>query len=936
MFNKERYLLALMLSFSFFATTSVVAQEEGADVEEVVTTGSRIKSADFELNSPVASLGADQINVTNTINVESLLNQLPQIVPGSDRSSNNPGSGTATVNLRGLGSTRTLVLLNGKRMVPSSQGGTIDLNNIPTSLVKRVDVLTGGASAVYGADAVAGVVNLILKNDFEGMELNVGYEMTTEYQDAEIFQADVTMGANTADGKGNVVFNVSHTDRAELFQADRSYTNFSNFDDGEGGIYNGGSSGGPNTNIFNGALGASSTLGCASSGATFGKDGSIRCFDNTPGDNNDFFNYAPFNYLQLPQTRNQMTAMGHYEISDTMRVYANANFTSSNVPTQLAPTPIFQSGTTFTIDGNPFLPVATQTILSEAFGDGVDADGNGVDDTGTAYVRRRMVEVGPRIADSNYQTHQFTLGVDGTLANGMTYDAFYSDGWMTGSETQFGNVNRDRFKQALQISSATACTDTSGGCSPMNMWGPGNISPEAAAFVSTRVAAAYDYHLKTLGATLAGDTGFDLPGGDVLFVAGYEKRSEDADYRPSQDLATGQIAGFNGSPASGGGFDVDEFFGELSLPITDKLKGSVAYRDSDYSSFGNKGTYRVDMGYELNDMLKFRTSYNFAVRAPSIAGLYSPAGENFPSASDPCSSKGADKSDAIRAICVATGVPASEVFSPSIDLAAGQVRSLVGGNSELTPEEADTYTVGVVVTDLVPGLTFSLDYFDIEIENVIASFGGGASNVLNTCYSSTAANGGIGSQFCAVVQRRADGTIEYVNTKSQNNATQTKKGWDLLASYDANIMDRDVRFNLVGSLANEDVFVAFAGDTPLECNGEFGNDCGEPQPEWAHRLTAVTDVAGGSVQVTWRHIGETDDDGSLGYTLYAPKIDSENYVDVAWSAPLGEYGSWTIGLDNAFDVDVPILGDNQEQANTFPATYDVYGRTIFLKYSLKY
>jgi outer membrane cobalamin receptor len=172
MFNKERYLLALMLSFSVFATTNVVAQDEDADVEEVVTTGSRIQSNDFELNSPVASIGADQLNVTNTVNIESILNQLPQIVPGSDRSSNNPGSGTATVNLRGLGSSRTLVLLNGKRMVPSSQGGTIDLNNIPTSLVKRVDVLTGGASAVYGADAVAGVVNFILKNDFEGMERN--------------------------------------------------------------------------------------------------------------------------------------------------------------------------------------------------------------------------------------------------------------------------------------------------------------------------------------------------------------------------------------------------------------------------------------------------------------------------------------------------------------------------------------------------------------------------------------------------------------------------------------------------------------------------------------------------------------------------------------------------------------------------------------------
>ena len=933
MFNYKNYIMSVLVISFGVLNTDLIAQDD--DVEEVVITGTRIQSNDFELNSPVASVSAAQIAETNTINIESLLNQLPQIIPASDRSSNNPGSGAATISLRGLGTTRTLILVDGKRVVPTFQGGTVDINNIPTAMIERVDVLTGGASAVYGADAVAGVVNFILKDDFEGVTMSAGYEMTTEYSDTENFQADITLGGNIADGKGNVVFNIAHTDRAAVFQADRSYTNFSQWDDGAGNLYNGGSSGGPNTHIFGGAVGAGTTMDCSSSGVTFQKDGSIRCYSNDPA-TTDAFNYAPFNYMQLPQTRNQITAKGEFDISDTATVYASASFTQSNVPQELAPTPIFQSGSTFTIDGNPFLPAATQAILSEAFGDGTDSDADGIDDTGTAFLRRRMLEVGPRIVQGQLNTNQFVVGLEGSLSNGMVYDIYYSDGYMQGSDTQYGNVNRARWKQALQISDAETCTNTSGGCYPMNLWGRENISQAAADFVATKVAAAYDYHLKYMGATLSGDTGLDLPGGDVLFVAGYEKRSEDADYRPSQDLHDGSIAGFNGSPASGGGFDVDEVFVELALPITDAFTGSVAYRNSDYSSFGDQGTYRVDFGYEVNDMVRLRTSYNFAVRAPGISDLYAPAGENFPSANDPCSSKGTDQSSGISAICVATGVPADQVFSPAIDLAAQQVRALTGGNPNLQPEEADTMTVGVVLTDVAPGLTMSVDYFDIEIEEVITAFGGSAANVLNNCYSTTAVNGGIGSDFCNVIQRRSDGTIEYIELLAQNTASRVLSGYDVLASYDTTIADKDVAFNFVGTVLEESEFTAFAGDTPVVYNGLFGNLVGEPTPELSFRLSSVTSFDAGSLNVIARYIGEVDDDESLGYTLAVPSLDAEIYIDASWTMPVGDAGSLIVGLDNVMDVEATILGDNQEQSNSFPATYDIFGRTIFVKYSLSF
>ena len=365
------------------AAPGAFAQEENADqLEEITVTGSRIKKKDFSSNAPVATVGVEQIEMTGTVNTESLLNTLPQAVPGLDRTSNNPGNGTATVNLRGLGSNRTLVLINGTRVVPTGSGGSVDINTIPNALIENIEVLTGGASAVYGSDAIAGVVNFILKDDFEGVNINAGFEQTFD-GDAGIWSTDLTLGANTADGRGNVTLNFAYTDREELFQGDRDFSFFAQFDDGEGNLYNGGSSGIPGTSIFSGAL---EDFSPTSFGVTFDQNGNIREFDTSSGPGNDFYNYAPVNYIQLPQTRYQTTALGHYDLSERVTVYGRGHFTSSFVPQQLAATPIFQSGTQVTLDGNPFLTPLSQTTLSDAFGDGVDTDGNGIDDTGTMFV----------------------------------------------------------------------------------------------------------------------------------------------------------------------------------------------------------------------------------------------------------------------------------------------------------------------------------------------------------------------------------------------------------------------------------------------------------------------------------------------------------------------------------------------------------------------
>ena len=321
-----------------------------------------------------------------------------------------------------------------------------------------------------------------------------------------------------------MVINAQYTDRSDLFQGDRGFANFAQFDDTDANgnpiLINGGSSGVPGTSIFAGGL---SGFSPDSSGIVFGDNGAARPFV-TGGDDNDFYNYAPVNYIQLPHERFQANALGHFDVSDKIQVYGRMMFTQSKVPQQLAPTPIFQAGAEFTLDGSPFLPAATQQVLSDALGSGVDSDGDGIDDTATAFVRRRLVEVGPRISDDKYTNFQLLAGVRGDIGEtGWTYDVYVSEGEVSNSNTQSGNVNRDRFLQALLLDlnadpTGGTCVDTANngstvGCAPMNIFGPGNISDDAAAFLRTAVAAEGEFEQRVWAASFAGDL-FNLPAGE--------------------------------------------------------------------------------------------------------------------------------------------------------------------------------------------------------------------------------------------------------------------------------------------------------------------------------------------------------------------------------------------------------------------------------------
>jgi len=950
----------LLLSTTLFALAAVTSQPAFAqspdDENEIIVTGSRIAKKDFISNSPVATVEAIQFERTGAINVENLLNTLPQTVPGLDRTSNNPGNGTATVDLRGLGANRTLVLVNGRRAMPNGQAGVVDINTIAPAMIQNVEVLTGGASSVYGADAVAGVVNFILKDDFEGVEANIGYSATQE-GDADTINANVTLGANTSDGRGNATINVGWTDRGALFQGDRDFSETAFFDNIDNtGLEPGGSSGVPGTSIFAGGLGAFSD----SFGVVFEPNGAARPFV-TSGDVNDFYNYAPVNFIQLPQERFTISGSAHYEISDHFEIYGEGRFANNTVSSQLAPTPIFQTPSGgFSLDGNPFIDPATQQVLSDAIGSGVDTDGDGIDDTASALLRRRLVEVGPRFNSDSRNTFQIVSGVRGDLFDsGWDYDLSYSEGRTQSSTFQNGNVNRDRFNQALLLADADgdgnvdldangnpSCADTSSngatvGCSPLNLFGEGNISPEAAAFLQTAASTTDETVQRVLQANFSGDLGGLQISDDPIGVAlGAEYIENAFVFRPSQDVAASTIAGFNGAAALQGDYDVYSAYGEASIPVGYGITLDIAGRVSDFSTAGTHYNYKVGGDWTINDQFRIRGNYNTAVRAPNIGELFSPVNEGFPGGQDPCSAAYATQFGAIDttavSICQATGAPAGVIGTAALDTASGQVRALSGGNTGLNVEKADTFTIGAVLNpDFIEGLTMSVDYFDISIEDAIGAIG--AQTIMNNCYI-TADTRGAGSPFCDAIVRRADGTILSVSTQSANLSALDNEGIDVAVQYafdtsGLGIDAGDLTLNYLGTYTIANDFQVSADAPVLGCAGYFSG-CGEPDPTYRHRVTAGLAKNEWNGQLTWQLIGSVRNGNEVDGEYTAPgntvdEIGTKHYFNGSISRSFNDNLTLTLGANNLLNSGPPVIGDNDEQANTYPATYDVFGRTFF-------
>lgn len=924
-------------AFAVLCSTNLYAQEAPADAEAeagdvIIVTGSRIVRRNLDAAAPIATVSDEEFKLSGTVNVEQVINTLPQVIPGTTSFSNNPGGGVATLNLRGLGDNRTMVLVNGRRWMFYDVSQVVDLNTIPTFLIDNVDVVTGGASAVYGSDAIAGVVNFRLKN-VQGVEAGGQYSITEE-GDGMRYNAYVAMGSEFADGRGHATVYAEYYNRKSVMQGDRSFSSSVLGDNGSGGFTPGGSSTVPYGRF-------TSTLAPAScpTGNVFCSPGAVY---RTPGTSSvrtsaDLYNFGPVNYLMVPQERYLLGGYADYEFIDGQTAYTEITFTNNRVANELAATPV--TGT-FQVRINsvaPFISAADKAALLAL--DGVAATGNTVGDGVVPLsIARRVTESGGRNSLDERNAFRVLVGARGSLTDTLSYDAYYMFARTRNSQVQAGNISRSAFQAGLN-----------GTASAINIFGPNTLTPAMVDQISILAQNGEVSNLQVANAAINGEL-FDigLGGGAAGFAFGAEYRRMSSQFIPDTALSSGDVIGFNAGDPTSGAYSVKEVFGELRIPIAagitgiERLELSGAARYSDYSlaAVGGVWTYAGGIEYAPIRDVTLRGQYQRAVRAPNVSELFGGQAQNFPTAVDPCALASASSNATIRNLCIATGVPAGLVGTAGVQLNT-QIQGLFGGNPNLQEEVSDSYTAGIVVRpSMIPGLTLTVDYFNIKVKGSIATLGGGLANSLNLCYNVIQ---NISSQYCQafVGARNALGQFDGVippEILNANTAALQAAGVDLELNYRTDVSfgilsdESRLNFNFLGTYTKQNDYTPVQ-DLPAEkneCAGAFGTlACGDPTPKWkwTSRLSWIDGPL--TTSLRWRHLsGVTDDDADTDYTV--EKLGSYDLFDLSFALDLTEQVTLSMGINNLFNKKPPLMGSNQEQANTYPGTYDTLGRDFFV------
>lgn len=970
--------------------SAALAQTEGAAPDtaegqqapqgEIVITGSRIAGQALTAPNPIAQVGSADIALSGSATVENLMNTLPQVVPGESGFTNNESSGAATIDLRGLGPQRNLILVNGRRYIFFDARQVTDLNTIPTALVERVELITGGSSAVYGSDAVSGVVNFILKNNFEGIEASAQYDITAR-GDAPTLNLDLSVGGNFADDRGNAVLYFNYLDRKGTLAGARARSRCFLEDTIVNGVPTlacGGSAGIPNGRIAGLPSGAALTarpgveqaladLGLANLGGNgfkFDDTGKVVSPFIVPGDR---YNFNPDNYLQLPQERRIVGGMASFKISDGIEAYAEGVFTNNIVATKRAATPI--GGSVLVQTNSPFLTPGLQALFQQ-----LDAsEGNLVLDANnqpvlgpdgrpmltpaatrndgytTVSIGRRISEGGTRDVQFERNAWRSVVGLRGDLGDAsesfltnLKYDAYYSFARTRNTIDSGGVISDAKFRQGVttkfDANGKLVCVDPSNGCVPLNIFGP-LISQEGLDFITISQQSSEKAEMQVATGVLTGNL-FNLPAGPVGFAAGFEWRDVFAQFIPPQG-GVGDV----GKP-SGGSYDVKEIFGEVRVPVFETLELNGAFRYSDYSldNVGGVWTYGGGATWQALPFLMLRGQYQRAVRAPSVSELFSAQATVSEAASDPCAAPNAATDATIRALCIANGVPPALVGTTGVQ-PNFQMTGIAGGNPDLEEETTDTYTVGAVVRP-TRRLSFTVDYYNITIDDAIARLGGSINNVLDLCFNAIQ---DINSPFCKAVVRNPDGTIQSpggVSVLNQNIGRLKTDGIDVNINYalDTSSLVDDSRLTVSSGINWLNRFdrtaVAELPDRVNECAGAFGLTCGEPLPEWKATTRLSWVVGPVTTSLRWRYIGPvTDDQVTSGRraadTLAVPKIHAENYFDLSASVDLKHLTVFG-GVINMFNNKQTLIGNSQEQLNTFPSTYDPLGVRFFAGATVKF
>jgi outer membrane receptor protein involved in Fe transport len=989
--TRERLLASSMICGVAFlglsATQAFAAAADAAsgEVSEIVVTGTRIPSPNLTSIAPVTTVGNADIKAQGVTRIEDITNSLPQVFAGQGSSITNGQTGTATVNLRGLGSSRTLVLVDNRRLMPGDPlqvSASADLNFVPAALVERVDVLTGGASATYGADAVAGVVNFIMLKNFEGVRIDAqysGYQHTNDNSAANVLAAarasaaipsqyaapphsawdgegsevSFVIGANAPDGKGNVTAYATYRQNNPILEGARDFSACT---------------------LATTAAG----FGCSGSGTAYPARVGNFVVDPTtfntfrPSTAADLFNFGPANYFVRPDERYGLGAFAHYQIAPWAEAYMDTMFMDDITTGQIASGGIFLSN--FSIDcANPFLSAQEKGLLvpTAATGGGTCATNPG--GTFTGLVGRRLLpsEGTGRLNTQRHTDFRIVVGLRGDLGKNWNYDGYMQLGSVETSNRQSGNFDLTRINQSLNAvagpNGPVCAAGADPGCVPINIFTSATISPGALNFLS--INSFNSGNVTERVASLAftgklGDYGFKSPyaseGVGVAFGGEYRREHLDnvADFLSANGLVNG-----NGGAAlpTNGGFDVYELFGEARVPLVSDmpyikdLSLELGYRFSDYSSIGDTNTYKVAGEWEVIDGLRLRAGYNRAIRAPSVNELFSPAvvGLDGTATADPCA--GLTAANPLVATCAAAFHLTSAQVLAITPNPANQYQGLQGGNPNLKPEVSDTYTAGVVwQPTFAPGLSMSVDYFDIKIDSFIGKLG--ANLILNNCLSS------LSPTFCSLVHRDAGGSLFLSNNgftqdTQLNTGSLGTKGADVNVAYHTDLSNLglgdngSVAVSMVGTWLDSLTTQPLPGGATYDCKGLYGSVCGNPAPEWRHkaRLTWNTPYSYGdwvkslSLSAQWRYYGKvTLDAYQTDPQLNNParqlaadnNFGAQNYIDLTANFTIHNNLNFRVGVNNVFDKDPPLTGTNCVatfcNGNTFPQIYDTLGRFAFI------
>lgn len=941
--------------------------QTGPANEDIVVTGSRIARPGAESATPVAVVGNEEIRRQGATNIQDVLAKLPQVgIPGLSNTNSNfltSGNGVATINLRNLGDSRTLVLVNGRRFVAGLAGTSIvDVNNIPADFIDRIEVVTGGASSIYGSDAIAGVVNFVLKKDFDGITARAQTGITALGDDPK-YNVSVTAGHKFgSDGQGGIIANFTYDRDEGLLSRDRkissqdcsnlgcgpqSYSSFAA--QGRFQLYNGGA---PTTNngVIVGQNGDGGNIygpGYASNLFTFNPDNSlVTGFPTGYG-----FNRNAVRRISTPVERYIGSVIAHYDVSDELNFFVEGTYVRVNASSQIEPYALGSDsdlGFGYSID-NPFIPAAIQQQIAAR-----NSDNNPNNDVDQISFRRRQNEVFSRSNNNRRETWRVATGFNGKLADKFNYEVSYVHGELK-DHTFTEDLDLSKYANALDaisLNGQIVCRDPAAraaGCVPINLFGYNTASPAAAAYVAA--ATPRDERIKNtedvVSANIAGPLFQFLAAGPVQASLGAEYRREksrdDFDALTNAGLNTG-----NQLPDTVGSFDVKEVFGELQIPLIKdqpffnslSLQGAARY--SDYSTIGTVFSWNAGGEWSPVEGLRFRGNYAVANRAPNISELFSPAAETFPTVSDPCDGVTATSTGAFDAACRANpGVAAAINRNGNLQYTLADIQGINGfdgGNTALQEEKAKTITAGVVLAPRAfRGFTATVDYFNIKVDNAIGTIDRQTS--IEQCLATNL------SQFCNNVIRNANtGFITTVNAQNINIASLKTSGIDTDVRYGSRvgIADGDrVDFNALWTHT-------FKYDTQADPSSPVRHGVGNIEfgPVFRDKVTGRLTYTFQGIGLSWSttylsHMYDQQPDRfDLNSATGDPAIDRHNsiksrmYHDAQVTFDVDPGFEFFLGVNNIFDRKPPVLEDTVFTGTITGTTtaadiYDPFGRRFY-------